>query len=288
MMDEQHFIFRLKHLKGIGNIGLLKILQHYLDTDKRTMNCKEMMHVGHVKETYKETFCTSYERAQAITEQDFILFLETTSFLTILDEAYPTRLTEIYNPPIALFYRGNIDWLKGDHLSIIGSRKATKNGQGMIEILTPPLIKKKIGIVSGLALGNDTYAHQATIRNGGKTIGIIGSGLDIAYPKQNERLQRYMEEHHLVLSEYTMGTRPFSYNFPARNRIIAGISRGTVVVEAKQKSGTFITAQLALEEGRDVFAVPSNPMRDNSIGCLKLIQDGAKCIWKASDILEEW
>ena len=222
-------------------------------------------------------------------ETDFENFLEFYSLVSIMSEHYPENLREIYNPPIALFYLGNIQLLQEPNkLAIIGSRKATNHGKIMIEKIVPNLCEKKIVITSGLAKGNNTYSHQAAIRNQGKTIGVIGSGLNCFYPKENENLQKFMSKEHLVLSEYLPNTKPIAYHFPARNRIIAGISKGTCVIEAKRKSGTFITAQLALEEGRDVFAVPGNPLVESSEGCLHLIQEGAKCIWKAEDILEDW
>ncbi len=208
--------------------------------------------------------------------------------MTILDEEYPECLREIYNPPIALFYRGDINLLKTETLGMIGSRKATNHGKNMVEELVPNICKKGITIVSGLAKGNDTYAHQATIRHHGKTIAVIGCGLNYNYPKENHRLQEFIACQHLILSEYLPNTKPLPHHFPSRNRIIAGISRAVCVIEANKRSGTYITAQLALEEGREVYAVPGNPLSDQSEGCLYLIQEGAKCIWKSEDIIEDW
>lgn len=289
MEEEKFFIFKLKHLKGIGNKGLLKILQYSLNHPEQEMDAKTCLEVGQVKRNYHSLFLASFFDSQKITYDGFQWFLEHMSFMTIMDEEYPEYLREIYNPPIALFFLGNISLLeKPKILAMIGSREATTYGKQMVEELVPFLIKEQCVIASGLAKGNDTFAHQGAIRHGGQTIAVIGSGLNCYYPKENKHLQQFIGKEHLLLTEYLPNTKPLRHHFPSRNRIIAGISRGTCVIEAKRKSGTFITAQLALEEGRDVFAVPGNPLTDASEGCLHLIQEGAKCVWKASDILTEW
>lgn len=288
MSEQRLFIFKLKHLKGIGNKGLLLILQYFIEHPDEQLTAEKIIRIARVKPRYQEIFSQSFARMQEITLNDFLEFSEIYSFITIMDEAYPENLREIYNPPIALFYQGTIGLLSSKKIAIIGSRKATQHGKQMIETLVPDLCEKEIIIVSGLAKGNDTYAHQAAIRHRGQTVAIIGCGLDCTYPKENWRLQEFIATNHLLMTEYLPGTKPLPYHFPSRNRIIAGLSQGVCVVEAEKKSGTFITAQLALEEGRDVFAVPGNPIKDRSEGCLHLIQDGAKCTWKSSDILEEW
>ncbi|MEG0732452.1 MAG: DNA-processing protein DprA [Vagococcus sp.] len=288
MFETKFFIFKLKHLKGIGNKGLLRIVHYHLEQPDLELTVEECVKIGKVNQKYVGLFLESWENIRRITEEDYYLFIESYAFITILDEEYPEYLREIYNPPVALFYRGNIDYLKTPTLAIIGSRKATEHGKLMVDSLVPKLCENNLTIVSGLAKGNDTYAHQAAIRNRGKTIAVIGSGLNICYPKENERLQEFISNQHLILSEYLPNTRPLAYHFPSRNRIIAGISQAVCVIEAKKKSGTYITATLALEEGREVFSIPGNPINDQSEGCLQLIQDGAKCIWKAEDILEDW
>lgn len=288
MINTRFLIFKLKHLKGIGNKGLLRILHYHLEHTELEITMEICIKVGKINKKYLSIFVDSWVKSAQISEEDFYLYNENNSFLTILDDEYPERLKEIYNPPVALFYRGNIDFLNTETLGIIGSRKATKHGKQMIDSITPQLCEKNLTIVSGLAKGNDTYAHQATIRNRGKTIAVIGCGLNVFYPKENERLQRFISDQHLLISEYLPNTRPLAYHFPSRNRIIAGICKGVCVVEAKKKSGTYITAQLALDEGRSVFAIPGNPINDQSEGCLELIQEGAKCVWKPEDILEDW
>lgn len=288
MSDLNQLIFQLKHLRGIGNKGLLRILQYFMNNPEKEVTAECCLKIGRIKKNYHSTFLDSFEQAMTFTDDYYFDSLERFSFLTILDDAYPEYLREIYNPPIALFYQGNISFLDTPTLGMIGSRKSTSYGKEMIDYLMPELCEKGITIVSGLARGNDTSAHQASIRNHGKTIAVIGCGLNCYYPKENQRLQEFIAKQHLIISEYLPNTKPLAYHFPSRNRIIAGISQGVCVVEAKKKSGTYITAQLALEEGREVYAIPGNPLSDQSEGCLHLIQEGAKCVWRPEDILEDW
>jgi DNA processing protein len=208
--------------------------------------------------------------------------------ITIFDEDYPDRLKTIYQPPWMLFARGNLSLLKNrESLAVVGSRNATAYGIGAIDYLFPSLIHKNVLIVSGLARGIDAHAHKAAIKLGGKTIGVIAGGFHHLYPKENVKLAEYMMEKQLVLSEYPPATMPAKWQFPMRNRIISGLSVGTLVVEARKKSGSLITADFALNEGRDVFAVPGSILSPDSDGVHYLIQQGAKLVKSSEDILEE-
>ena len=208
--------------------------------------------------------------------------------ITILDEDYPSRLKTIYQPPWILFARGDLSLLKNRKtLAVVGSRNVTTYGIGAIDYLFPSLIERDILIVSGLARGIDAHAHKAAIKMGGKTIGVIAGGFHNLYPKENVKLAEYMMEKHLVLSEYPPATMPAKWQFPMRNRIISGLSEGTLVIEARKKSGSLITADFALNEGRDVFAVPGSILTPDSDGVHYLIQQGAKLVKSSEDILEE-
>lgn len=208
--------------------------------------------------------------------------------ITIFDDDYPDRLKTIYQPPWMLFARGNLSLLKKrESLAVVGSRNATAYGIGAIDYLFPLLIDKNVLIVSGLARGIDAHAHKAAIKLGGKTIGVIAGGFHNLYPKENVKLAEYMMEKQLVLSEYPPATMPAKWQFPMRNRIISGLSEGTLVVEARNKSGSLITADFALNEGRDVFAVPGSILSPDSDGVHYLIQQGAKLVKSSEDILEE-
>lgn len=211
------------------------------------------------------------------------------SILFIKDKEYPEELKNIAKPPIFLYYRGDISMLKGRKIAVVGTRRATSYGKIACEKLVRELVENEIITVSGLASGIDTICHRKTLENNGKTIAIIGSGLDIVYPKENEKLWKEIGEKGLLISEYPLGTEPFAYNFPMRNRIIVGVSQGVVVVESKAKGGSLITAELALEEGREVFAVPGEIFSPVSEGCNNLIKNSsAKLITSIEDILDEF
>lgn len=212
----------------------------------------------------------------------------THQYITIEDEDYPEVLRHVPTPPIVLFYKGNLQLLKREMLAIVGARDATNYGYHVLQELMPDLTKRGFVIVSGLAKGIDSFAHQFAISNQGKTIGVVGTGLDICYPKTSGNLQIEMSQHQLVLSEYPNGTRPAKFHFPMRNRIIAGLSTGVLVVEAKKRSGSLITAQQALDYGKDVFVVPGSILDGRSSGCHQLIQDGAICVEKTQDIFDSY
>ena len=169
----------------------------------------------------------------------------------------------------------------------MGSRACSKQGAKSVEKVIKGL-ENELVIVSGLAKGIDTAAHMAALQNGGKTIAVIGTGLDVFYPKANKRLQDYIGNDHLVLSEYGPGEQPLKFHFPARNRIIAGLCRGVIVTEAKMRSGSLITCERAMEEGRDVFAIPGSILDGLSDGCHHLIQEGAKLVTSGQDVLAEF
>ncbi|HHR6957844.1 TPA: DNA-processing protein DprA [Streptococcus pneumoniae] len=202
---------------------------------------------------------------------------------SILDDCYPWDLSEIYDAPVLLFYKGNLDLLKFPKVAVVGSRACSKQGVKSVEKVIQGL-ENELVIVSGLAKGIDTAALQ----NGGKTIAVIGTGLDVFYPKANKRLQDYIGNDHLVLSEYGPGEQPLKFHFPARNRIIAGLCRGVIVAEAKMRSGSLITCERAMEEGRDVFAIPGSILDGLSDGCHHLIQEGAKLVTSGQDVLAEF
>ena len=208
--------------------------------------------------------------------------------ISFFDPQYPAILKEIYQPPWALFAKGDLSLLNREpKLAVVGSRQATQYGRRAIRLLLPHLIEKGIVIVSGLAKGIDALAHECTIENGGKTVAVIAGGLYHIYPKDNVELAMQMMQNHLVLSEYPPDTKPEKWHFPSRNRIISGLSAGTLLIEAKQKSGSLITANYAVNEGREVFSLPGSIFNPFSNGTNALIQQGAKLVSKPEDILEE-
>lgn len=208
--------------------------------------------------------------------------------VTLASADYPYLLKHIYDPPFVLFYKGDFSLLNLPLIGVVGARECTQYGKKSIDSVLPSLIEEGIGIVSGLAKGIDTYAHQAAVSMKGKTVAVIGTGLNVTYPKENVALQEHLSVNHLVLSEYPLGTTPKKHHFPMRNRIISGLSDGVLVIEAKARSGSLITARMALEEGRDVFAIPGSIMSELSRGCNDLIKLGAIPVTEASDIINEW
>lgn len=203
------------------------------------------------------------------------------------DDKYPQLLREITDPPPLLYVQGRTDLLSSLCVAMVGSRAATSYGKRSSFSLAQSLASAGVTVVSGLALGIDSEAHNGALSVQGATIGVLGCGLDVVYPKQNKKLYDQIRNHGLLVTEYPLGTRPDGFRFPARNRIIAGLSRGVVVVEAARKSGSLITAEMALDEGRDIFAVPGQIDSFKSGGAHWLLQQGAKLVQSADDILVE-
>jgi DNA processing protein len=207
--------------------------------------------------------------------------------ITLADTAYPKSLLEIADPPTLLYIRGNPALLGKRGLAMVGSRNATPSGIQTAENFARALAGKGLCIISGLALGIDAAAHRGALSAGGDTIAVIGTGADRIYPARNKELALAIVEHGAVVSEFPLGTPAIAANFPRRNRIISGLSRGVLVVEAAPESGSLITARLAGEQGREVFAIPGSIHSPVARGCHKLIKQGAKLVETANDVLEE-
>ncbi len=208
--------------------------------------------------------------------------------VTLVDSEYPALLREIDDPPLALYVRGRLPVDTTTAIAIVGTRRGTQYGKMVGAKLASQLALRGISVVSGLAAGIDAAAHQGTLDVGGHTIAVLGCGVDIPYPKRNQPLYERIAVEGTVMSEYPLGMRPAKWTFPQRNRILSGLSRGVVVVQAPERSGSLITARLALEQGREVFAVPGNISTTTSAGTNRLIQQGAKLVESAEDILEEF
>ncbi len=201
---------------------------------------------------------------------------------------YPEPLKHIHNPPALLYVLGNLPSGDLSHVAIVGTRKASHYGLSTSETLARELASSGVVIVSGGARGCDTYAHKGALAGSGLTIAVLGTGLDITYPRENEKLFEEITEKGAIVTEFSFGTPPLPQNFPARNRIINGLSRGVIVAEAPIKSGAMMTARMALDEGRDVFAVPGKTTSDKSSGTNKLIKDGAMLVDSSEDILNAY
>ena len=208
-------------------------------------------------------------------------------FITLNDPLYPPLLREIFDPPLLLYVQGDVALLNTPSIGMVGSRKPTAYGRAMAERLSVDLATKGLTIVSGLARGIDTVAHQAALTSNGKTIAVLGCGIDVVYPAENKKLHASVAEKGLLISEFPLGSFPAPQNFPIRNRVISGLSLGVVVVEAAQYSGSLITARLAMEQNREVFGVPGSLTNTNSWGPHTLIKQGAKLVQDWRDVIEE-
>jgi DNA processing protein len=209
------------------------------------------------------------------------------TLLPFIDDRYPALLKQIPDPPPVLYVRGALSPDDALALAVIGTRRATSYGKDAALYFARHLAQARVTVVSGLAQGIDAVAHTAALDNNGRTIAVLGTGVDVIYPREHARLASRIIEHGALLSEFPMGTQPEPFNFPRRNRIISGISLGVLIAEAPVKSGALITAATAAEQGRDVFAVPGNIFSASAAGGNRLIQDGAKLVMTIDDILSE-
>lgn len=222
-------------------------------------------------------------------QEETIKIFSKYNILTIIDDNYPSMLKTIKDPPLVLYTLGNIKILNSPPLlSVIGTRNPSKSGREKVERIVSPILEKKWTIVSGMALGIDSFAHELTLDLKGNTIAVLGSGFNHIYPKRNIDLFNRIKKHGLVITEYPPETRPARYHFPERNRIISGLSMGTLVIEATLKSGTLITVDQALDQGREVYVVPDSPLVRQAEGCNRLLQEGASMVLEGEDILKDF
>jgi DNA processing protein len=276
---------RLALAQGVGNTGLIRLLTAFgspeavLASDRRAL-----------------TLHLSPAQCDAIlAEPDAALLAAThawldqsgNSLMTLADEDYPKSLLEIADPPALLYCKGRRALLSQPCLGIVGSRNATPQGERDAEAFAHTLSDAGLTIVSGLALGIDAAAHRGGLAGAGSSVAVVGTGLDRIYPAKNKALAHLLAEIGLIVSEFPLGTPPLPGNFPRRNRIISGLSRGVLVVEAAPDSGSLITARVATEQGREVFAIPGSIHSPLARGCHALIQQGAKLVESAADILDE-
>ena len=288
-MEETKYWIWFSRIPKLGSIRKQKLLEVYKQPHNIWNATKEeLLKVeGLGEQTVEEILNIQYriglERYEEYMKKHNI------ELISIYDPYYPKKLQEIYDKPIVLFIKGNKKILNEFSLAIIGCRENTKYGELVAKSITYEIAKKEVITVSGLAKGIDSIAHKATLEICGKTIAVVGNGLDIVYPEENRLLaNEIVKRGGAIISEYVIGTKPEKMNFPARNRIISGLSNGVVVIEAKRKSGTMITVDFALEQGREVFAIPGNITSKNSEGTNELIKQGAKLVNNVSDIFEEY
>jgi DNA processing protein len=287
MVEDIFYWLGLSLNPGVGSIIFKRLLDHF-KTPEAVFNApiKELLKIDGVGEKIANEIKRGPDKKRVEKELKVIKELGI-NILTLNDEGYPRRLKDIYDPPPILYVRGELK--KEDELAvaIVGSRKTSPYGRWITEKLSLELARQGVTIVSGMARGIDSHAHRGAINGEGRTIAVLGCGVDVIYPPENRSLFYQIIERGAVISEFPMGSLPEGGHFPRRNRIISGLSIGVVVVQAGSESGSLITARFALEQGREVFAVPGNVGAEGSRGTHKLIKEGAKLVESSEDILEE-
>ncbi len=286
--DTKYFLAFLK-ISGIGPLNIQKMLKYFPNLENAWKgNYIDLVSAGISENLAKEII----NQKNTINPDEEInkLFKEEVHALTITDNEYPEDLKQIYSPPPVLFYKGDLQCLNNNCLAVVGARKNTHYGVSVLEKIIPELVLNGLTIISGLALGIDGIAHRVCLQNNGKTVAVLGSGLDNAniYPSTNKQLaEKIIEGGGCLLSESAPGTRPSKQSFPLRNRIISGLSLAVLIIEAGESSGSLITAKYALEQNRDIYAIPGNIFSAFSKGTNNLIKQGAKLINCSQDILDE-
>ena len=284
-MDD-YFWFALKSIPHVGNVTFRRLVEHF-GTPGRALSASEseLAAVRGISMAAIASILTHDPRNEAERECAAVK-RSGARIVTLHSHDYPMLLLQIPDPPPFLYLKGEL--LRSETaIAIVGSRRASGYGITTTEKMARGLARHGITVVSGMARGVDTVAHRAALAEGGRSIGVLGCGVDIVYPAENRKLFEEMSSKGALVSEFSMGTQPLAENFPRRNRIISGLCRGVLVVEAAEGSGSLITAQCALEQGRDVFAIPGNIHSSTSRGANRLIKDGAKLVESIEDIIEE-
>lgn len=275
-MNKQKLIsyIQLINTTGIGPVNFKRVISRYGNVEKALAEISLKRKI--------------FPRAKA-EEEIMTAEIKKVRIITIEDELYPYNLKQIEDAPPILYALGNVDLLQNNNmLAVVGSRNASLSARKLAEQISFEIAKQNIVIVSGMARGIDAAAHTGALHGNGKTIAVMGTGIDVVYPKENEKLYQELVKNGLILSEYPFHTQPQASNFPRRNRIVSGLSKGVLVVEAGVQSGSLITAHQALEQGRDVYAVPGAPYDGRASGCNKLLKEGAVLVENVSDIIENF
>jgi len=278
-------------MPGLGPVTCHKLVAHFGTPDKvLSASVSSLKTICRLRrESLAALDGDGRENLQTLAGREIELAAEKNiTIMAIDDPHYPLWLKNIHDPPVVLYVLGNPELLNGRGIGIVGSRAATHYGRNIAEQMANGLAGQGFTVISGMALGIDTAAHKGALAAGGPTVAVLGCGLDIIYPPGNHKLYRDIAESGAVVSEYPLGTTPDSFRFPARNRIISGLALGVVVVEAANRSGSLITASHALEQGREVFAVPGRIDSVKSAGTHTLLQQGAKLVHSINDIVAEF
>jgi DNA processing protein len=286
--DEREYLacLALRNADGIGPKTWKRLLEHYPTPDAAVSDARAWSRLGLVPESKATAFQGGNWREKADKEALLAQACDCKPLLWT-DALYPELLRQIPSPPLLLYHMGDLTLLSNPGVAVVGSRKCTRYGRDVTTAVAGELARCGVTVVSGMAWGIDREAHLAALEGVGSSIAVMGTGLDIIYPKDNRDVWRLLADKGLILSEYGPGSKPTPHHFPQRNRIIAGLSLGVAVAEAGLRSGALITARMAMEFGREVYAVPGPMNASSQAGCHKLIREGAKLVDSAWDILED-
>ncbi len=277
----------LRMLPGLGTLSALRLLNRLQSPQTIFRSSASELEALGISPAQARNIASGCSFEDAVEQQRKLLAAGVT-MISIQDQRYPPRLREIFDPPILLYVRGDTELLRSHSIAVVGTRRPTPYGMAATERLAADLAKAGLGIVSGLARGIDTAAHRAALAEDGKTVAVLGCGVDVLYPADNRKLYEEIGRKGLLVSEFPMGAPAYPQNFPIRNRIISGLSLGVLIVEGAQHSGSAITAKLAIDQGREVFAIPGNITSKMSWGPNLLIKDGsAKLVQEWTDITNE-
>jgi DNA processing protein len=283
--DELHWL-ALTLIPGLGTRTAGKLLDRFRTPQAVFRASRTELEAAGVKGSVAQSIASGCSFEDAVDQQHQMAERGTVA-ITLGDPRYPALLREIFDPPVLLFARGRLELLQPFHFALVGTRRPTTYGMAVAERISADLVRAGLTIVSGMARGIDSAAHKGALSAGGDTVAVLGCGVDIVYPSENRKLAADLAAKGLILSEFAMGSTAFPQNFPVRNRIISGISSGVLVVEGAQYSGSAITAKLALDQGREVFAVPGNVTSKASWGPNLLIKQGAKLVQDWNDVIVE-
>lgn len=288
MLSHRERLILLNLIPDIGSLRLRRLLDAFGSLEQLwKAGAQELQQVDGIGPVLARRLVEGFRNERLLNEELALVKREGVSVITLDDAVYPTLLREIHDPPLVLCVKGSLSALDEASVAIVGSRRASLYGLEVAERLAYDLALRGVTVVSGLARGIDGSAHRGALKAQGRTVGILGGGWCRFYPKEHEGLARQMVEHGAVISEYPMGMAPLAQNFPRRNRIISGVSLGVVIVEAAKRSGALITCNCALEQGREVFAIPGKINTVTSQGTNQLLREGAKLVTCVEDILEE-
>jgi len=287
MNNEWKYWIALSFVYGIGDIKRNNLIARY-DSAREIFQAprKELLRIDGITEKNVSEI-KGFKDWERVEQELAKIEKSGLNFITLNDPEYPESLKHIYNPPPFLYMSGSIEKKDDVSIAIVGTRVPDRYGRQVAENLAGELALRGVTIVSGLARGIDSIAQAEALKRGGRTIGVLGCGIDVVYPPENDKLYKAVAANGAVVSEFFLGTGPHPHNFPQRNRIISGLSLGVVVVQASEKSGSLITASFALDQNKDIFAVPGNIGRQLSKGTNRLIKRGAKLVETVDDILGE-